>query len=225
MLLTAKALKRGPAGLTFAFQNASAVFPGILLFLIFGSDFGFSCSYLQLMGMGLVLFGLFLGARNTSTDNSKATFKWLKYAIGCFIVQIFALCFIQGRCILFDCDESKGFLAHFAVSRAEDVWFMPGLFGMALLLQTILFLRDKRVLQKTEMMYGSLGGFANFASTGLLLVATKFALPFEKGILLPCFSVATIILCNIWANRLYREKFNLGANFICASGIFIGILE
>ena len=59
MLLTSHALKQGPAGLTFAFQNASAIFPGLILFLFLGSDFGFSCSYLQLTGMMLVLFGLF----------------------------------------------------------------------------------------------------------------------------------------------------------------------
>lgn len=63
MFLTSKALKLGPSGLTFAFQNASAIFPGIVLFFIFGNSYGYSCSYLQMGGMALVLIGLFLGAK------------------------------------------------------------------------------------------------------------------------------------------------------------------
>lgn len=224
MLLTSQALKQGPAGLTFAFQNASAIFPGLLLFLFLGSDFGFSCSYLQLAGMMLVLFGLFLGAKRESNSPSKASSKWLKYALACFIIQIAALTLIQARCILFDCDQTSGFLANFTVSEHDDVWFMPGQFGASLLMQIGAFLREKRKFELREVFLGSLGGVANFSSTSLLLLATKFALPFEKGILFPCFAVATMILCNIWANKLYHENFNAGTNALCSFGIFMAVL-
>src|SRR5262245_6057737 len=53
MLCTSKALKEGPAGLTFAFQNASAVFPGMVLFILFGLEFGYSFSFQQ--GIGVLL--------------------------------------------------------------------------------------------------------------------------------------------------------------------------
>lgn len=197
MLLTFRALKLGPAGLTYAFQNASAIFPGIILFLFLGTNFGFSCSYLQFIGMGLVLLGLFLGARQERTQTSS---KWFKYAITCFLVQMFALTLIQARCILFDCKEIFSNL-----SEVDDVWFMPGQFGASFVLISFIFMRENKRLNKNEMLYGFMGGIANFLSTCLLLIATKIALPLEKGILFPCFAVSTMILCNIWANRLYKE--------------------
>ncbi len=224
MIITGRALQKGPAGLTFAFQNASAVFPGLILFSLFDSSFGFSCSNLQLVGMVLVILGLFLGAKKESSD-SIVYLKWLKYALICFIVQILALTLIQGRCVLFEEDKLEGILAYFAFTETDDIWFMPGQFGVALVLQSLIFLKEKRKLQSSEMICGSLGGFANFGSTCLLLLATKLALPWEKCILFPCFSVATIILCNLWANRLYKENFNLGANSICSFGIFLSVLN
>jgi hypothetical protein len=225
MLVMSKALNQGPAGLTFAFQNASAVFPGILLFVCFGPKFGFACSSLQLIGLTLVLIGLFLGAKNESTKDSKASFKWLKYALACFVIQALALTLIQGRCILFDCSRTELIPLSFRVKAAEDAWFMPAQFGTAFLLQALIFFREKRKLHITEMTYGVLGGLTNFGSTRLLLLATTLALPFEKGILFPCFAVSTIILCNIWANRLYNEDFNIKANSLCALGTFVGMLR
>jgi hypothetical protein len=223
MLLTSRALKQGPAGLTFAFQNASAIFPGLILFLLLGSDFGFSCSYLQLAGMVLVLFGLFLGAKKESASSPKASSSWLKYALACFVVQILALTFIQARCILFDCGGTGGLFSDFIPTEADDVWFMPGQFGASFIMQAVIFLREKKRFQTGEVIYGCLGGIANFSSTCLLLLATKFALPFEKGILFPCFAVTSMILCNIWANRLYNEKFNIKTNALCSFGIFMAV--
>lgn len=223
MLLTSKALENGPAGLTFAFQNASAVFPGLVLFLFLGSDFGYSCSLVQLLGIIIVLLGLFLGAKREAEKHPQASSKWLKYALGCFAIQILALTFIQARCILFDCQDATGILSNFAASEADDIWFMPGQFGMSFAIQSAMYLKEKRKLYTGEMVYGSLAGIANFLSNTLLLLATKFALPFEKGILFPCFSVGSMILCNLWANRLYKEYFNFKTNVLCSFGIFMAV--
>lgn len=223
MLLTSRALRHGPAGLTFAFQNASAIFPGLILFLFLGSDFGFSCSYLQLAGMMLVLFGLFVGAKNESTSRPQSSYKWLKYALACFIVQIFALTLIQARCILFSYGEMGEVFSNLTLTEADDVWFMPGQFGASFVMQAVIFLKENKRFHKSEIIYGCLGGIANFSSTCLLLLSTKLALPFEKGILFPCFAVASMILCNIWANRLYNEKFNLKTNALCSCGIFMAV--
>jgi len=222
MLLTFKALKLGPVGLTSAFQNASAIFPGLILFLLLGSNFGFSCSLIQWVGMGVVLFGLFLGAKEESSGRSHTSSQWLKYALACFILQIFALTLIQGRCALFECGSTAGLFSFFKPPiEADDAWFMPGQFGAAFAVQAILFLSEKKKFQKSEVIYGCLSGVFNFSSTMLLLLATKFALPFEKAILFPCFAVASMILCNVWANRLYHEKFNLKTNALCSFGIFM----
>ena len=165
----------------------------------------------------------FLGAKKESDNQPKASSKWLKYALACFIVQILALTFIQARCILFDCDQTGGLFSDFTLTEADDVWFMPGQFGASFIMQAIIFLRESKKFQWNEVIYGCLGGITNFSSTLLLLLATKFALPFEKGILFPCFAVASMVLCNIWANKFYNEKFNLKINALCSFGIFMAV--
>lgn len=228
MFLTGQALKYGSSGLTFAFQNSSAVFPALLLFLFFGKDFGFSTSYIQLLGLGLVIFGLFCGTLSQSRQpsSSQNSSKWLIFVLSCFFVQVIALTFIQGRCVLFDCEKVAGgqFLTPFAIKRAEDVWFMPAQFAAGLVCQTVIFLCEKRKLHKQEIAYGCLSGVSNAISTALLLLATKAALGYEKGLLFPLYAVGTIFLCNVWANRIYKEKFNTLPNALCAGGIFIASL-
>lgn len=222
MLLTAQALKQGPSGLTFAFQNASSIFPAVILYVLFGTEFGYMIYYSQLLGIFFVLLGLFLGTRSSGNEEKAISFSWLKYALACLIVQILALTFIQGRCVLFECAGTDHFYAPLAVDQSADVWFMPGQFGIALILQSIIFFSNRSGMQKKDLLYGSLGGIANGLSTFLLLMATKYALSSEQGLLLPTFSVATIILCNLWAKWLYQEKFNYAANACCSLGIVIG---
>jgi hypothetical protein len=218
MLLTSRALQKGPAGLTFAFQNTSAVFPGMILFLLLGVDYGFSFSIQQLLGILLVVIGLFLGSKSASNQRPIAMFQWLKYALACTVVQVLALTLIQCRCIFLDPVNPVDSLA----SRA-DVSFLLGQFGVAFLFQLGYFLYQKNSLPRVSIIYGSLGGAANFFSTFLLLLATQWALPYEKGILFPCFAVGTIVISNIWANRLYGEKFNIASNATCACGILMGL--
>jgi hypothetical protein len=224
MFYTSKALKHGPAGMTYAFQNASAIFPGIILFMILGSDFGFSCSLLQLAGMALVLVGLFIGAKGQAEggEASNISGRWLKYAVICFLIQILALTCIQARAVLFNL-QGDNFFSHLNITEAHDIWFMPAFFAMSSITQLTLYFRENKKLQKPEFMYGSLGGIANFSSTCLLLIATKWASPFEKGILFPCFAVAAMILCNLWATKLYQEKFNFKTNLLCSFGIFLAV--
>ena len=220
MFLTYRALKTGPAGLTYAFQSASAIFPGLILFIILGEEYGFSTTYLQWIGMLLVLQGLFLGARKES--EGKGSLEWLIYAIGCFVVQVLALTFIHGRSVLFDCCAQ--FFSNISFTAEDDIWFMPGQFGAAALVQSIFFMSEGKKLERKESLLGSLGGAANFFSTFLLLVATKIALPLENAILFPCFAVSGMVLSNIWANRIYKESFNLKTNLLCSAGIVIACI-
>ena len=125
----------------------------------------------------------------------------------------------------FNCSEINGYFLNFPVSEADDVWFMPGLFGASFVIQAVAFLRANKKFQANEALYGCLGGLANFSSTCLLLLATKLALPFEKGILFPCFAVGAMIFCNIWANRLYKESFNFKTNALCSFGIFMAVAQ
>lgn len=222
MLLTSEALKRGPAGLTFLFQNISCIFPGVLLFILFGPAFGFQVTYYQMLGLGIVIFGLILATRGSKRKGKPMNIKWLKYALACFFVQTFILSFIQWRCLLFSAEKPKHILIPWAVDACYDAWFMPGMFGAAFIFQMGIVFFDKRQWSKSELIFGALGGCANGIATALLLLATQWATPMEKGILFPCFAATTIILCNVWAKKLYQEKFNLPANLACAIGILIG---
>lgn len=224
MWFTSRALLTGPAGLTFAFQNASGVFPGILLFTLFGPLFGFQMTFFQIMGICLVVGGLFLGSASRQKENS-VSIRWLKYAFGCLVIQIFALSLIQWRCLLYASHVPAHYLIPWNLPECSDAWFLPGQFGTAFFLQLgMILLFEKKVFVLREASYGALGGFANVASSVCLLISTKTALPLEKGLIFPCFAASTMILCNIWANRFYEERFNVAANCCCASGIFLASL-
>lgn len=221
MLLIFHALKLGSSGLTFAFQNASAVFPGLILFMILGSDLGFPYTCFQFIGMIVVIVGLFLGTKEGLSPSSGISRKWLKYILSCSVLQILALTFIQARCVMCECVQKCEFFSANTLSDVSDIWFMLGQFSISFISQTWMLLHEKRRLQKQEILYGSLSGIAFFASTWLLLLATKWALPFEQGMLFPCFSISIMILCNIWAYKLYNEAFNFKTNILCSLGILI----
>lgn len=219
---TAKALQTGPSGMTFVFQNASCIFPGILLFLIFGQGYGFTYSYMQFLGAVLVVMGFYIGAKKETSSTGKSSLKWLKYALICLAIQILALSFIQGRCLFFNCDTLFGLPSAIAITPEDDAWFMPIQFGVSMILQMVLCLRNGVKLEKSSIGYGSLAGLTNAISTFLLLVSTQQALPNEKAMLIPCFAASTMILCNLWSYKLYREHFHTVSNATCALGIFLG---
>jgi len=221
MLATAKALQKGPAGLTFAFQNASAIFPGFLLFLFFGSDLGFSFSILQGVGLILVLLGLFKGAK---AGTAKDFTGWLKFATLCFASQVLALTILQGRCILFDCSKLPAFWSNFSLTSQDDGWFSLGQFGCATLLQSALLFGERNTIPRLSFLLGLGGGIVNFASSFLLLLSTQLAAPEYKGLLFPCFCVGGLLICNLWAWKLYKERFNIASNALCSAGILIGII-
>jgi hypothetical protein len=223
MWLTAQALLSGPAGLTFTFQNASGIFPGIILFCLFGPLFGFQISLFQVIGISLVAWGLFLGSKNKQNDLPLSG-KWLKYALGCFLLQIFALSLIHWRCLLFASNVPTHVLIPWNLSECADAWFLPGQFGFAFFIQLAIVLYERKLFKPLEATYGALGGTANGIASFCLLISTRVAFPFEKALIFPCFAAATMIICNLWANRLYQERFNLAANCYCATGIFLGSL-
>lgn len=225
MQITSRAISCGPTGLTFAFLNASSIFPALILFFLFGKDFGFSVTIPQIGGMLLVIGGLLLASRSNTGKSAKISREWLKYAIACFFLQTCILTLFKWRCLLFTCDTPHLLIPQ-GFTEQDDFWFMPGVFGMANLAQGILFLRERRRLQWSEMGFGVLGGIANASSTILLLLSTKWAnSPTENALLFPIFAVATLVSCNLWARAFYKEEFNILANALCCIGIFIGSIS
>lgn len=224
MFLTSKAFQKGPTGLTFAFQNASTIFPNLLLFILFGASFGFIVTPLQLLGMSLVLFGLYMASVGNTEKNAKLTPMWFVFAISCFLVQTIILTLFQWRCLLFTCDVNDHVLIPFVYTKADDAWFMPSFFAFAFCLQSIIFLCQRLKLQSRDFFYGAMGGIATGTSTYFTLWSTIEAGPHEKAIIFPLFAITVIVLCNLWGWKLYHEKINIKAHAICVSGILIASL-
>ncbi len=222
MILISNALQTGSSGLTFAFQNASSIFPNLILFALFGSAFGFIVTPYQLVGMTLVLGGLFLGAG--VTGKIKVSKRWIGYALGCFVVQALILTIFQWRCLLFCSVPQSHFLIPVAYPATADCCFMPGFFLIALVFASMLFLQSNDKLSANQIYYGSLSGVANGLSTFFLLLATTHATPMEKGIIFPLFAVGVIILCNLWGRWFYKEPINIPANAFLSGGIVVASL-
>lgn len=223
MRTISRAILRGPSGLTFAFLNSGSIFPAFILYCLFGNEFGFDINYQQITGMLLVVLGLFLASKNQSRGSVKVTKDWIKYTVACFLLQILILTVFKWRC-LFTCEGSHLLLPQ-GITQDDDLWFMPGFFGMATIAQFVLFAKDRRKLYFEESVLGFFGGIANAGSTFLLLIAAQWAVtPMENGILFPLFAITTILLCNLWGKKLYKEEFNLLANSLCCMGVLIGSL-
>lgn len=223
MYFTGRALQHGPSGLTFAFQNCGAIFPSLFLALAFSSPFGFELSMGNIVGISLVLIGLFWSAQEK--QNKSLSKKWLLFALAIFITQSFILTVFQWRSLLFKIDLPSHTLIPFHFQDTEDMWFMPSLFlGAALFQWVFFFMRERRKLKKSELLGGSIGGIFNGLSTFCLLYATNMATPAEKMLLFPFFAVSVIVLGHFYGQTFYRESVNWKANACCIAGIMVGSL-
>jgi len=200
-------LRQGPSGLSFAFQNSACIVPPVLLYLIFGSSFGFNLSLPAISGLCLIVLGLFISSwLQKGADNShRSTFmKWCVLVILILFIQGIILTLFQWRCLLLTTHPESHTLIPWKCTLEEEAWFMPGFFLIPTLLQTSIFgLSEKRWFNINESILGITAGVLNGAAMFFLLIATKEANMNEKVILFPLFAVSVIFLCNLWGeNRL-----------------------
>ncbi|MBS0625094.1 MAG: hypothetical protein JSS32_03505 [Verrucomicrobia bacterium] len=220
MFLMAKALKVGPSSLTFAFQNSASVFPALLLFLLFGSQFGFHLNAFLILGSLCLVAGLFLSIRKDFKTTSSKT--WLLLALTIFLLQGTILSIFQWRVLLQQYPAESHFLIPFSCSPREDEWFMPGFFWIPALAQTLIFFSvEKRWFSKKELFLGTVGGAFNAGSTFCLLLATKIADDHSRSLLFPLFAILVIFLCNLWGKRLYKEPIDWKGTALCLGGVLI----
>lgn len=222
MYLVSTALKKGPSGPVFAFQNAGSVFPGLILFFIFGPDFGYKVTFFQIFGLLLVLAGLccFAMKSPTTPQKNKTYENWVWCALGCFMIQVIGAVVTQWRCLLF-CENNDHWLIFTQVRETDDVWFLPGCFISAFICQSFLAWLDRKPIQMKDLTYGISGGVTNGISSFIMVTATKIALPAEQTILFPSFAVMVIFLCSFWAKAIYKEKFDYLSHALCGVGIIV----
>ncbi len=154
--------------------------------LIFSKPFGFDLTFTHLLGMGLVILGLFLAALGSSKVKPNRT--WLGYALLALLLQGIILSLFQWRCLLIQIGLPSHPFIPFSCPPEADLWFMPSLFLFAAIYQVLYFFcSEKRLPTKIETIGGSIGGIMNGLSTFFLLKATASASLNEKMMLFPPF--------------------------------------
>lgn len=224
MIFLGKALETGPPGLTFAALNASTVMPMVLMVMLFGAPFGYVYTMTNGLGSLLVVLGLFWAGWGAMRSEKKM--KWASFVMGAFLLHVIFLVFMQWRALFINFPGENGLFLSFDVDDAKSQWFMPMVFFAAALIQIVVYLAtQKRLPNRSEAIYGILGGIANGIGTFFMIWSTEVSSPVEHAMIFPIFAVTIIICCNLWGQWLYKEKVNWLANGCCILGILIGTLD
>lgn len=226
MLMTALALRAGPSGLTFAFQNSGSMVPAFLLFILFGTSFGFNLGLPVLIGFSCLALGLFISMRTGPSSQTTHSFgKWIALAIGILLIQGTILSIFQWRSLLLSYPAGSHFLLPWSFSTKEDSWFMPGFFIVPAFVQSIVFfVTERRWFSSKEALLGIIAGILNGGATFCLLMAARENSPAIRPILFPLFAVSVILLCNLWGKYFYQERIHWKGMTLCLAGVFIGSL-
>ncbi len=224
MIFLGKALEKGPPGLTFAVLNASTVMPMILMVMLFGSPFGYMYTLTNGLGSLLVVAGLFWAGRAATRSEKKM--QWASFVMGAFLLHVIFLVFMQWRALFINFPGENGLFLSFDVDDAKSQWFMPMVFCAAALIQIVVYLAtQKRLPNRSETIYGILGGIANGVGTFFMIWSTEVSSPIEHAMIFPIFAITIILCCNLWGQWLYKEKVNWLANGCCLLGILVGTLD
>ena len=224
LIFLGKALEKGPPGLTFSALNASTVMPMILMVLLFGAPFGYVYTLTNGVGSLLVVIGLFWAGREATKTDKKM--EWASLITGAFLLHVIFLVFMQWRALFINFPGENGLFLSFDVDDAKSQWFMPMVFCAAALIQFIVYVAtQKRLPNRSEAIYGVLGGITNGVGTFFMIWSTEVSSPVEHAMIFPIFAVTIILCCNLWGQWLYKEKVNWLANGCCLLGILVGTLD
>ena len=219
-----RSIETGPAGLTFSILNAATVMPAIVMAVAFGAVRGFPYTPWHAVGSTLVLFGLFMAGKGLQGLQDQK--KWLIFCASMFALHILVLILFQFRALLLNLPHPEELVSFFTAEQIKSQWFMPFMFLAAMVFQLILFVRhEKRLPRSKEISYGLLGGTMNGLCTYCMIWSTEVASPLENAVIFPIFSVTTIVLSNLWSQRLYQEQVNWRACQFCAFGLVVGTVD
>lgn len=225
MLITlGKALEKGPPGFTFSILCSATVMPGVAMALFFGSNLGFAYTPWHALGSLLVLAGLFwAGKAAAGLLDPKG---WIICSAAMFTLHVALLVLFQWRALLLNMPHPEELTSLFTAEQIKSSWFLPFMFLTSAAVQFYVFVStEKRRLLFKEVLYGLLGGIANGVGTFFLICATQAAEALENAVIFPMYSVATIILTNLWGQKLYQERVNWRACQVCAVGLIIGTVD
>lgn len=219
-----RALEKGPPGLTFAILNASTVMPAVVMATMFGVAFGYIYTSWHAIGSLLVLAGLFWAGRGLAGLTDKRA--WLLFSTLTFSCHLIFLVVMQWRALVLNWPNPSDLGSVMSSQEMASQWFMPLLYFVAAVIQTGIYLSsEKRIPNTAECSYGLIGGTAGCLSTFFLIWATEAATSLENIVIFPIFSVAVIVICNFWGQKLYQEQVNWRACRVCVLGLLIGTVD
>jgi hypothetical protein len=221
MWLTGRALKHGSPGLSFAIINGACVMPPLIMALFFGAAYGHEITLRHVIGALCVMIGLFWA----SWERSSINVMWLFLISSTFFVHTLYLTFFQWRALTLNPNLPPNTLIPFHTNPASADTFVLVMYITAGLLQYILPSSHRTMITApwSFIAFGVIGGIVNGFGGFAMIKATEIAsYSWEKALIFPLYVVCLILLCNIWASILYREKINWYANLVCFVGILIG---
>ena len=219
-----KALEKGPPGFTFSLLSSSTVMPAIVMSLLFGASYGFPYTPWHAIGSVLVVGGIFWAGRGMAGMQDRS--RWILFSALMFTLHVTLLALFQWRSLLLNVSNPQDLSQFFTAEEIQSVWFLPFMFLTSGFLQLWMFIAsEKRKPKPKEALYGIIGGAVNGTGTFFLIVATSTATALENAIIFPMYSVAIIVLSNLWGQKLYQERVNWRACQVCALGLIIGTVD
>ncbi|MBM3183945.1 MAG: hypothetical protein FJZ64_01395 [Chlamydiae bacterium] len=224
LLFLGKALEKGPPGFTFSLLSAATVMPGIVMFFLYGTSLGFPYTISHAIGALLVLAGIFWAGKGTASLETKR--QWILFAIAMFSLHALLLVVFQWRALLLNHNHPEEISSFFTKETIQSAWFLPSMFFTAGVIQLCIYVYTERKWpHPKEVYYGLFGGLANGIGNFFLICATAAARSWENALLFPMYSVMTIILSNLWGQKLYQEKVNWKACQLSAFGLIVGLVD
>ncbi|MBQ2669120.1 MAG: EamA family transporter, partial [Clostridia bacterium] len=108
--------------------------------------------------------------------------------------------------------------------RADDDRFMFFNFFFACLYSLVMLVREKKKLNRYDVLFGVLLGVPNYFCTRFLLKALTQIPAF---IVYPSYSVATVILISLFGRLFFKEKLNrrqlIGVGIILVSLVLLNL--
>lgn len=219
-----KAVEKGPPGITFSILNSATVMPGLAMAILFGAMYGFIYTPWHAIGSLLVLYGLFWASKGMEGMQDKR--GWIVFCVVMFSLHVALLTLLQWRALLLNLPQPEKLASFFDSEKIKSEWFMPFMYFVSAVVQTGIYLSSKQgSLKPAEFIYGLCGGVANSLCTFFLIWATEIANPIEQAVIFPLFSVAGIVLSNLWGQKLYQERVNWRACQLSAFGLIVGTVD
>lgn len=219
-----KALERGPPGFTFSILSAATVMPAVIMAFLLGANQGFPYTIWHGLGSSLVLGGLFWAGKGLSGLQDWK--RWTVFSCTMFVLHVILLTLFQWRAFLLKIPSIETIPSFLTFEEIQSQWFLPFMFLGAFVIQIVIYWQTERKrFELREISYGFLGGFSNSMGVFFLLWSTEIASPLQNAVIFPIYSVATIILSNLWGQKLYSEQVNWRACQFCVLGLVIGTVD